>query len=273
MGILTAQQDAELNRAGTSGMGHFRVMRTTDASSGNSGCEAVSVRNCVKQERRIRNALRAGARAILSDRRFRRRQRDRAGYHRLGSRFIIDRRAVGHRLVERSLCLARLLLDGRGGERGQGGCRPLCRFGKLCRRCRLVAELAVEQLISDVGALAGPVTERRQGLRALGADLGLFRAHAGQIVIGAARRRKGVGKLQLRAAGELVGTLRAEDGKKHEHEAKPEGSFDQKPHCRCPSCFPVRFFSPNQAGCPVCFHPIDKLRMPLFETRAHLRQI
>ncbi|MGO6906394.1 hypothetical protein ACCS96_40505, partial [Rhizobium ruizarguesonis] len=36
----------------------------------------------------------------------------------------------------------------------------------------------------------------------------------------------------------LVGTLRAEDGKKHEHEAKPEGSFDQKPHCRRPSCFP-----------------------------------
>ena len=32
MGILTAQQHAELNRAGTSGMGHLRVMRTTDAS-------------------------------------------------------------------------------------------------------------------------------------------------------------------------------------------------------------------------------------------------
>ncbi|MBB2821970.1 UNVERIFIED_ORG: hypothetical protein GGD59_005253 [Rhizobium esperanzae] len=30
-------------------MGHFRVMRTTDASSGNSGCEAVSVRNCVNR--------------------------------------------------------------------------------------------------------------------------------------------------------------------------------------------------------------------------------
>jgi len=34
MGILTAQQSAEINRAGTSGMGHLRVVRTTDASLG-----------------------------------------------------------------------------------------------------------------------------------------------------------------------------------------------------------------------------------------------
>lgn len=37
MGILAAQQNAEINRAGTSGMGHLRVMRTTDASLDASG--------------------------------------------------------------------------------------------------------------------------------------------------------------------------------------------------------------------------------------------
>ena len=31
--------------------------------------------------------------------------------------------------------------------------------------------------------------------------------------------------------------------------------------------------SPNRAGCPVCLHPTAKLRMPLFETHWHLRQI
>jgi len=43
MGILTAQQHAELNRAGTSGMGHFHVMRTTDASSSNSQQKCAAV--------------------------------------------------------------------------------------------------------------------------------------------------------------------------------------------------------------------------------------
>jgi len=47
MGILTAQQSAEINRAGTSGMGHLRVMRTTDASWGAGGVPAKFVRSPV----------------------------------------------------------------------------------------------------------------------------------------------------------------------------------------------------------------------------------
>jgi hypothetical protein len=49
MGILTAQHDAELNRAGTSGMGHFRVSGPPMQAQAIPAAKLFSVRNCIKE--------------------------------------------------------------------------------------------------------------------------------------------------------------------------------------------------------------------------------